>query len=387
MKRHIDGTVRIPPDLPAHLQKPKLTEAEEEELEELEKRQDEYDQRESMIKAQIFTTIPESLIIEFQKLETAHKIWEAVCARHEKKALTIQVDVRRRMYEMKCQDESNVRKHLEALAKMQEQLASMDAGLSKTEFVTVILGSLPKSYRPVINSMSMSASFAKVQLEPDTVISNLIDEFERLQVEERQLKAAESALAITKGRGKGNRKDGGKSKENRRNANASSSSEVECWKCGEKGHVKFGCRNKAKKNSEKEKSSEKSKSDDKGAKANTAVENDEYAFTATFAGSVLSRSSNSLKGTEVDIYDSGASSHMSPDRHRFVTFKSIPPRPIKAADHALFNATGVGTMKITMPNGDATTSVTLQNVLYCQDLAFTLISLSCCDKAGFTVLL
>jgi hypothetical protein len=156
-----------------------------------------------MIKAQIFTTIPESLIIEFQKLETTHNIWEAVCARHEK-VLTIQVDVQYQMYEMKCQDELNVQKHLEALAKMQKQLASMDAGLSKTEFVTVILSSLPKSYHPVINSMSMSASFAKVQLEPDTVISNLIDEFECLQVEEWQLKAAESALATTKGHSKGN---------------------------------------------------------------------------------------------------------------------------------------------------------------------------------------
>ena len=78
---------------------------------------------------------------------------------------------------------------------------------------------------------------------------------------------------------------------------------------------------------------------------------------------------------------------MSPDRHRFVTFKEIAPRAINAADKTIFQAIGIGNMRIGIPNGKTTTHVTLRDVLYCPDLAFTLISLTRCDTAGYSVLL
>jgi len=58
---------------------------------------------------------------------------------------------------------------------MQEQLAGMSSGLPDTDLITVILGSLPKSYRPLINAISMSATHAKVNLMPDKVIESLTD--------------------------------------------------------------------------------------------------------------------------------------------------------------------------------------------------------------------
>ena len=43
--------------------------------------------------------------------------------------------------------------HLEALVRMQEQLAEMDVGLSDTDLLTVFLGSLLKFYQPLINAI------------------------------------------------------------------------------------------------------------------------------------------------------------------------------------------------------------------------------------------
>ena len=124
--RHLNGTVRVPDPLPAHA----ISESEEEAYDKAEKRWDDYYQREALIKAQIYTTIPEALLIEVRKLSTAKEVWEAVCAKHEHRALTVKIDIRRRMYEMKCEDNSNVRTHLETLMRMQEQLAGMEAGLT-----------------------------------------------------------------------------------------------------------------------------------------------------------------------------------------------------------------------------------------------------------------
>ena len=44
-------------------------------------------------------------------------------------------------------------------------------------------------------------------------------------------------------------------------------------------------------------------------------------------------------------------------------------------------------MRIGIPNGKTTMHVMLKNILYCPDLAFTLISLMHCDAAGYLVLL
>ena len=63
---------------------------------------------------------------------------------------------------------------------------------------------------------------------------------------------------------------------------------------------------------------------------------------------------------------------MSPNRVRFIDFRRIKPKGVKAADKTVFMATGSGCMKINVPNGKGTTAVVLQDVLYCLDLGYTL---------------
>jgi hypothetical protein len=82
-KRHLDGTARIPPTIPTYPDGHTLTDKEEEQLDGLEKRWDDYNQREATIKAQVFTTIPDSVLVEIRNLATAKEVWDAVCAKHE----------------------------------------------------------------------------------------------------------------------------------------------------------------------------------------------------------------------------------------------------------------------------------------------------------------
>jgi len=48
-------------------------------------------------------------------------------------------DPQHQMYEIKCEDESHVWKHLELLSKMQEQLAGMEARVTNMDMTTIIL--------------------------------------------------------------------------------------------------------------------------------------------------------------------------------------------------------------------------------------------------------
>ncbi|KZT63075.1 hypothetical protein DAEQUDRAFT_645567, partial [Daedalea quercina L-15889] len=55
----------------------------------------------------------------------------------------------------------------------------------------------------------------------------------------------------------------------------------------------------------------------------------------------------------VDLYDSGASDHMSPYRDAFLTFRETVPRSLNAANQQMFQATGVGDMVVNIPNGSS----------------------------------
>jgi hypothetical protein len=89
----------------------------------------------------------------------------------------------------------------------------------------------------------------------------------------------------------------------------------------------------------------------------------------------------------VEIYDSGATHHVSPYIDAFTDLKFIPPKPISAANNQTFDAIGEGNIQVEIPNGENFTLVTLCNVLYAPNVAFTLISLSQADKAGYSTLI
>ena len=118
VQRHIEGTARTPPAIPMYPTTRTLSDDELEELEKIEEKWDTYNQHETSIKAQRLTTIPESIAIEVQGLTTGKASWDALCNKHEKKALTAIVDLRHRIYVLKCMDEVNVKNHIHLLSMM-----------------------------------------------------------------------------------------------------------------------------------------------------------------------------------------------------------------------------------------------------------------------------
>ena len=85
-----------------------------------------------------------------------------------------------------------------------------------------------------------------------------------------------------------------------------------------------------------------------------------------------------------DLYDSGASHHMSPCREDFVDFKDIPPFSLTAANNEAFMAYGIGDVFVTLPSGDKTRRIRLTKVLYTPAIGFTLISIGRMDAMGYS---
>jgi hypothetical protein len=87
-----------------------------------------------------------------------------------------------------------------------------------------------------------------------------------------------------------------------------------------------------------------------------------------------------------EMYDSGASHHMTPIREDFVTFQATAPKTLTAANKQEFSADGIGDILISVPNGSTFTKIRLTSVLYTPSVGLTLVSVGRIDDAGYTVL-
>lgn len=115
------------------------------------------------------------------------------------------------------------------------------------------------------------------------------------------------------------------------------------------------------------------------------ITDDGAAPVSSFAGAVLA-GTEATRNAESELYDSGASRHMTPFRHRLINFTPITSRPITAADKRVFHATGKGDMRIEVPNGNTTTTILLKDVLYAPDMGITIVSISRIASAGYAAL-
>ena len=83
--------------------------------------------------------------------------------------------------------------------------------------------------------------------------------------------------------------------------------------------------------------------------------------------------------------DSGMSQNYCPDHTKFTNYKEVH-REITMADGRSLTAIGMGDLHIELPNGSRKTKVTFKNAMHAPSMAFTLISISRLDKAGYSVL-
>jgi transposase InsO family protein len=116
------------------------------------------------------------------------------------------------------------------------------------------------------------------------------------------------------------------------------------------------------------------------------IDTGDDAFTRKYHSAMLANVLGDASGGETELYDSGASRHMSPYRHRLINFREIVPKTIIAADQGTFNAIGLGDMKIQVPNGKSTMNILLKDVLYAPRMGLTLVSISKIAASGYSTL-
>jgi hypothetical protein len=237
LMRYLDGRAKEP--IPFEIDssgksiKPDKSQATESEIEDLDKKIDEYQQKDSLAKQHIFSMVSDRLLLRIQKLNSALKIWSEICTIHEGKSELVQIDLRRRLQETRCEEGGDIKAHFGDLFRLREALASMGASIEDKDFYAIIMGSLPESYRPLLSSINATARISQKALTPYELVNVITEEYEHRQIMNRgtSKKGSNSALSAntsTKKNRAGNSANAGKQ-------------DITCYNCDRKGHYKADC--------------------------------------------------------------------------------------------------------------------------------------------------
>src|SRR3984957_18516231 len=341
--------------------------ATDEEIEAAEKRQEEFDQKEYMARHLLQASIPPRLLSEV-RTKTAAEMWTAIQKDVAGKSELYVEDLRRRLHEMHCDEQSDIHSHVMSLKRAPGGLLGLGDELKDIHFIPILIGSLPDSYRTMLSTVTRTARVTGNTLPASEVVNMVIEEAAVRKRQTERSKSSELALQTSKAtHGKGFK------------------SSAKCSNCGKTGHEKPDCYSKGggkegqapwqkKKEAHKAKMAE-SKTDETSAAGPS--NQSKYAFS--------SRKPNAPQKQPVDdaIADSGASSHYSPLGDRLVNLRDIPYEEIEGPDGTVMLAKQKGDLHVVLPNGNSSTPVTLKNVFYVPNMSVTLISIAKLDQAGY----
>ena len=402
--RHVVGTAVAPKPYVVqsgvHVLADGKTPATEDQIESKETKIAEYDKREYLAQHIILSTTSTRLGVKIKSLKTAKEMWDIVKMDATTKSTLFILDAEDQLSSMKLADNddpkthlSELKQHFQLMLQRHENLMKMGSEISETRLNAMIMSSLPESYRPTLQTITASERASALtsgstpnRMKSNDLIAFLIEEAQHRVINDERSKYSEQALAAHgkhKGKGKGkSRGDGGKGKEKALNAD----SEVTCHNCGKTGHKKPDCWAKG---GGKEGQGPKQKK--KGKKAEAAVvaavndgDDELFAFTCTSDFANVAEALQLPKSRLGTCIDSGASRVYSPDRSKFANYKEID-RSITTTDGRQLKAVGMGDLEIDMPNGSKTTKMILKDAIHAPEMAFTLISISRLDKAGYQV--
>ena len=396
--RHVVGTAIAPKPYALLNGVPVLpdgkTPATEDQVESKELKIADFDKKEYLAQHVILSSTSTRLGVKIKSLKTAKEMWDVVTTDATSKSTLFILDAEDQLSAMKLEDNNDpkehlteIKQHFQTMLQRHENLMKMGSEVSETRLNTMIMSSLPESYRPTLQTITaakrasaLTGGTTSKKMKPSDLIAFLIEEAQHRVINEERKNPERALAAHAKRKGK-ERANRNKSDEKALNAD----SNIVCHNCKIKGHRKADCWAKG---GGKEGQGPRQK---KGKKAETAtvaaVDDDDkelFAFTCTYDFANVAEALQVPKSRLGTCIDSGASRVYSPDRSKFTNYKSIDRR-ITTADGRQLKAIGMGDLEMDLPNGSKTTQMIFKNAIHSPEMAFTLISISRLDKAGYQV--
>ena len=287
------------------------------------------------------------------------------------KSLTNRLCLRWELYQLKMENGTNLQNHINSFTQLVCQLQNADEKIPDQEQALLLLASLPKSYRPIVQTLLVGRE--KITLDEAITI---VRENERMMTQidgGASYNNHDQALAVEgseRGRNKSRRDD----QRSRSKSRPRDCSNVECYYCHEKGHLQYNC--------PKVKEDLKTLRQFQGKMGKTKV-NDEGGSSNVVCGDyddelLLTHSDKESVSQDRWVLDSAASIHVCRDKAMFDTIQQEGEFGNINMGHNL-KVEGMGSVRLRFHDGVVRT---IQNVRFVPSARTNLISLGELTKHG-----
>ena len=390
--------------------------------------------------------LPDTTAIRVGNFNTAKERWQKVSDEYTAKSTYAQNDLEQAFLEMRCIKGGDIRAFLSTLRYKREELAAAGVSITDRDYLRTVLRGIPDELAKFASGLLSSARLvnSSTTIDTDTLINHIIEEAERLKNRRARDQPnrgggkkdgqPDEALAAT---GSENGRRGHRRKGKCNNCGKPGHWARECRSPkkegatnGQQGQASSGTSSKPE---NKPVGSANVVTVDEGDGFWMAEEEGEETAHAHFVGAepdplldgpehheALSNETEELddfllwdnpeddlekEGEEwmpeevvaavitpveedstprVELYDSGATRHISPYKSDFTSYSPLsPPVFLNAANQQRFQAIGAGTLVVRVPNEGTESELVLHGTLHAPSVGYTLVSLGVLDEEGY----
>ena len=341
-----------------------------------EKQRNDFRKRDQQSWSAICLSIKEGLQIYVRNCNSGKEAWDTICSHFEEKTLSKKIFWRRKLYEMRLNKSSTMESHINELKTISEHLEALDDAVLEKDLVMILISSLSEDYNNLITTLE---TLKEEQLSWNYVRDRLLSEYQRKKEANPKKSSSDEAL-ISRSDG-GRNPNGGRNQQGKKGqqggqgkADPNKLLKMQCHRCKEKGHLRRDCP----KNLLAPESA-------RFSSASLGIQHLEARFSREFA---LKVGGNGGSVGDVWWVDSGATSHMTPDLHDFISMSKFDvPIKVNLADKSYLLSYGHGDVLVPIYDVAGSESVKydlrLQNTLYVPEIKNKLFSVpSALDNGG-----
>ena len=311
--------------------------------------------------------------------EDPKQAWNALKNHFERETLANKLLLKKQYFRSEMKEGTSVDQHLKHMKDITDKLAAIGAPVSEEDQVVTLLGSLPRRFATLVTAIETRMDGVSL----DYVQQALVHEEMKQSELSGQFSGTESALAGAFNRNTPRNRltcygCGNVGHIHRYCPNNSPRDSPTCFGCGNVGHIQRYCPRKRKWHKAKIAESEESR------QGNSNVDREDV-YAAAFMASV-----GNIESADREypwLIDSGASSHMTKEKHVLTNFQEFEePENVALGDGRVVKALGYGRVQMNMlfPGTEAKKAV-LYDVLYVPKLTCNLFSVQAAVAKGNAV--
>ena len=170
-------------------------------------------------------SICETVYDKISEFETVREAYEELGTLFGNRSRIYIADVRRKLVHLRLAEGADVRPHFDDLIAMKKDLSACGDVIGDVDFLNILMASLPRSWDGYIGSMRGMMSLREEPVKPRDFMTHVIEEFERraLTNVKRGTKERANDFALMTSTDDKNKK------------------KIECFNCRKKGHRKADC--------------------------------------------------------------------------------------------------------------------------------------------------